>query len=143
MVSLTEALRSNDYQYRFYGQVIQVADEATTGKILLGIDKGERATPSIGDLILTQKSPEPLISKNNPGGFDHSNYLSNIKIYDQLRLKKQDFIWVKNPEISKTNPIRSQHITLEKKLDQSPLTPASKNILKALFWEKERHWIVN
>jgi hypothetical protein len=62
VVSLTEALRSNDYQYRFYGQVIQVADEATTGKILLGIDKGERATPSIGDLILTQKSPEPLIS---------------------------------------------------------------------------------
>jgi len=136
VVSLTEALRSNDYQYRFYGQVIQVADEATTGKILLGIDKGERATPSIGDLILTQKSTEPLISKNNPGGFDYSNYLSNIKIYDQLRLKKQDFVWVKNPEISKTNPIRSQHIILEKKLDKSPLTLASKNILKALFLGK-------
>jgi hypothetical protein len=42
-----------------------------------------------------------------------------------------------------TNPIRSQHITLEKKLDQSPLTPASKNILKALFLGKKRHWIVN
>ena len=52
--------------------------------------------PISGDLIVTQKIPNPLISKTNPGGFYYKYYLNKIKIYDQLQLGEKDFILVKN-----------------------------------------------
>ena len=51
--------------------------------------------PISGDLIVTQKTPKPLILKTNPGGFEYKYYLNKIQIYDQLQLGEKNFILVK------------------------------------------------
>ena len=71
--------------------------------------------PISGDLIVTQKIPKPLISKNNPGGFDYKYYLNKIKIDDQLQLGEKDFILVKNQIRGPANFLRLWNITLKKK----------------------------
>ena len=39
VIKLTHELKHNDFQFRFYGNVVRVNDQKTEGKILIGIDK--------------------------------------------------------------------------------------------------------
>ncbi|MGB2311869.1 MAG: hypothetical protein ACPH4K_00465 [Flavobacteriaceae bacterium] len=67
LVKLTQALKPNDFQFRFYGRVVQVGDQKTEGKILVLIQREAlKKTPLSGDFILTQKILEPILSRTNP-----------------------------------------------------------------------------
>ena len=138
LVQLTHALKPNDFQFRFYGNVVRVNDQKTAGKILVGIDREAlKKNPVAGDLILTQKIPKPLLSRTNPGGFDYRDYLNKIKIYHQLQLSEKDYVLVKNKIRGPGDYLRMWNTTLEKKLDQSQLTTASKNTIKTLLLGKK------
>ena len=116
LVQLTQALKPNNFQFRFYGRVVKVDDQKTRGKILVGMDRDALTKkPISGDLIVTQKIPKPLISGTNPGGFDYKDYLNKIKIYDQLQLGEKDFILVKNQIRGPADFLRLWNVTLEKK----------------------------
>jgi len=96
--------------------VVKVGDQKTRGKILVGMYRDAlKKRPISGDLIVTQKIPNPLISKTNPGGFYYKYYLNKIKIYDQLQLGEKDFILVKNQIRGPTDFLRLWNVTLEKK----------------------------
>lgn len=137
LVKLTQTLKPNDFQFRFYASVVRVGDQKTKGKILVGIDREAlKKIPVNGDLILTQKTPKPIVSRTNPGGFDYKNYLSRIKIYDQLQLREKDFVLVKNQIRRPNDLLGSWNATLENKLDQSQLAPASKNTIKTILLGK-------
>tara|TARA_B100002019_G_C21265687_1_gene599294 strand:- start:684 stop:1496 length:813 start_codon:yes stop_codon:yes gene_type:complete len=137
LVKLTQALKPNDFQFRFYGRVVQVGDQKTEGKILVLIQREAlKKTPLSGDFILTQKILKPILSRTNPGGFDYKNYLSKIKIYNQLQLSEKDYVLVKNKIRGPSDYLRIWNATLEKKLDQSQLATASKNTLKTILLGK-------
>tara|TARA_A200000113_G_scaffold7139_2_gene7508 strand:- start:737 stop:1156 length:420 start_codon:yes stop_codon:yes gene_type:complete len=71
ILQLTQVLKPNDFQLRFYGSVFKVGDQKTEGKILISINKDSlKQAPNLGDLILTRISPQPILSRSNPGGFD-------------------------------------------------------------------------
>jgi predicted membrane metal-binding protein len=62
LVKLTQALKPNDFQFRFYGRVVQVGDQKTEGKILVLIQREAlKKTPLSGDFILTQKILKPIL----------------------------------------------------------------------------------
>lgn len=137
LVKLTQALKPNDFQFRFYGRVVQVGDQKTEGKILVLIQREAlKKTPLSGDFILTQKILKPILSRTNPGGFDYKNYLSKIKIYNQLQLSEKDYVLVKNKIRGPSDYLRIWNASLEKKLDQSQLATASKNTLKTILLGK-------
>ena len=85
LIKLTETLKPNDFQYRFYGKVIRLGQKKSEGKILVGIIRDNlKQVPNTGDLILTPMLPQPILSQTNTGGFDFKKYLSQIKIHAQL-----------------------------------------------------------
>ena len=137
LINLTHALKPNYFQFRFYGKVAQVNQHNSKGKILISINKEKlKKTPQTGDQIFTQKRPKQLLTRTNPGGFDYKSYLKKIKIYDQLQLKENDFIIIKNQNTTPLDLIRRWNIQLQEKLNQSQLTTASKNTLKTLLLGK-------
>ena len=136
-IKLTQKLKPNDFQYRFYGKVIQVEDNRTGGKILIAINRDSlMPSPKSGKIILTVKQPQQLRQRINPGGFDYKAYLEKIKIYDQLNLSKEDYKSLKAPAKRPVDRFRKFNDQVEKKLDQSPLNIASKNTIKALLLGK-------
>jgi hypothetical protein len=38
-IKLTQVLKPNNFQFRFYGSVVRVGDQITSGKTLVGIDR--------------------------------------------------------------------------------------------------------
>ena len=137
ILQLTQVLKPNDFQLRFYGSVFKVGDQKTEGKILISINKDSlKQAPNLGDLILTRISPQPILSRSNPGGFDYKKYLSRIKIYDQLKLTPKNFVLVKNKIRGPSGYLNRWNASIEKKIDQSQLSSASKNTLKTLLLGK-------
>jgi len=138
IIQLTESLKANEYQYRFYGKIVQIDDQKTNGSVLVGIDKkGLETVPENGDFVLTQVATKPLQSRVNPGGFDYKAYLKKIKVYDQINLSSEEIdIHKNNNKINPLSFLRSVNGKIEKKLDHSPLSTASKNLIKTLILGK-------
>ncbi|MEK9603273.1 MAG: ComEC/Rec2 family competence protein [Flavobacteriaceae bacterium] len=137
LIKLTQALKNNDFQNRFYGKVIQINQKKSEGKILVSFDKETpKQTLNTGDLILTRVTPQPVLSRTNPGGFDYKKYLSRIKVYHQLKLDHTDFVKIKNQNKNLLDHLRKWNTTIEKKIDQSQLSQASRNIIKTLVLGK-------
>lgn len=137
LIKLTETLKPNDFQYRFYGKVIRLGQKKSEGKILIGINRDNlKQVPNTGDLILTPMLPQPILSRTNPGGFDYKKYLSQIKIHDQLQLTQKNFVLIEDKIRGPSDYLNQWNASLEKKLDQSQLSMASKNTLKTLLLGK-------
>lgn len=137
LIKLTQKLKNNDFQDRFYGKVIQVDQKKSKGKILVSFDKNTlKQILNTGDLILTKVTPQSILSKTNPGGFDYKKFLSRIKVYHQLQLDQIDFVKIKNQNKNLLDHLRKWNTSIEKKIDQSQLSQASRNIIKTLVLGK-------
>jgi competence protein ComEC len=87
--------------------------------------------------MYTQKSLKPILSRTNTGGFDYKDYLNKIKICDQLHVSDSDFILSKNKIKNPFDFLKLWNSTLEKKLEKSQLSSASKNTIKTLLLGKK------
>lgn len=136
-VAITEVLKSNDFQHRFYGKIVRVDQKKSLGKVLIVLDKKKSNNQPIrGDLLITKSQPKELLSRKNPGDFDYKIYLNKIKIYDQIRVRNNDFIIVKKNKNSVLDQLYLWNDKLEKKLDKSGLATVSKNTIKTLLLGK-------
>ena len=136
-VAITEVLKSNDFQHRFYGKIVRVDQKKSLGKVLIVLDKKKSNNQPIrGDLLITKSQPKELPSRKNPGDFDYKDYLNNIKIYDQIKDSNNDFIIVKKNKSSFLDQLYLWNDKLEKKLDKSGLATVSKNTIKTLLLGK-------
>ena len=137
LIKVSQILKPNEFQSRYYGEIIQVDQQKSKGKILINIEKNTlKKILRSGDFIFTQKKPKPVLSRTHPGGFDYKKYLNRIKIYNQLSLKDQDFVIVKNQNLSFLDHLKNWNTDLEKKLDESSLGQASKRSIKAILLGK-------
>ena len=137
-VAITEVLKSNDFQHRFYGKIVRVDQKKSLGKVLIVLDKKKSNNQPIrGDLLITKSQPKELPSRKNPGDFDYKDYLNNIKIYDQIKDSNNDFIIIKKNKSSFLDQLYLWNDKLEKKLDKSRLATVSKKPLKPFYWVKE------
>ena len=136
-IKLTRKLKPNDFQYRYYGKVLKVDDHQTSGNILIAFTKDSMLVPpDLDKIILTLKQPQEISQRTNPGGFDYKNYLKKIKIYDELKLSNGDFKTLEVDSKSWLNRLKKLNDKVEKVLDQSELSTASKNTIKALLLGK-------
>ena len=136
-IKLTRKLKPNDFQYRYYGKVLKVDDHQTSGNILIAFTKDSMLVPpDLDKIILTLKQPQEISQRTNPGGFDYKNYLKKIKIYDELKLSNGDFKTLEVDSKSWLNRLKRLNDKVEKVLDQSELSTASKNTIKALLLGK-------
>lgn len=91
-LQVLEQLKPTSFSQRFIAKVYAINDIPTTGKILLQINKNERTSLSVGDLVITPFKPEAVKSPLNPHQFNYKTYLEHLGIYHQLSLSKHEIV---------------------------------------------------
>lgn len=85
---ISERLKSNEYQERYYFEVTAVNQNPAKGKLLLSTPKDSTHTLyHAGDSFIITETPTPIAKPLNPYQFDYASYMEKLGIFDQLKLK--------------------------------------------------------
>lgn len=83
---ISERLKPNDYQEKYYFEVVSVNQKPATGKILLTVPKNTELL-HLGDAFIIADSPQLIPKSLNPYQFDYSGYMKKQDVFHQLNLK--------------------------------------------------------
>lgn len=90
---IREVLKSNLYYNRYFAEVVRMNNSATSGKILVHIQKDTTTTAlPVDAIVYTEKLPSLVKSALNPTTFDYKAYLEDRYVYEQLFLKSDEFL---------------------------------------------------
>lgn len=84
---ISERLKPNDYNEKYYLKVQSVNQKPATGKILLMAGRGKTSSLHAGDKILIASIPQPIPKPLNPYQFDYASYMAKQNVFDQLTLR--------------------------------------------------------
>jgi len=92
-VKITQTLKSDKYNYKFFADLNAINGITTKGKILLNISKDSLETAFSADEILLVYSPITEIPKPlNPHQFDYSKYMKSLGAYGQLGISEKEIL---------------------------------------------------
>ncbi|MFD2601866.1 ComEC/Rec2 family competence protein [Flavobacterium suzhouense] len=86
---VSERLKPNDYQERYYFEITSVNQNPVNGKILLTVarDSTQNNYPHPGDSFIIADNPSPISKPLNPDQFNYASYMEKQGIFHQLKLK--------------------------------------------------------
>jgi len=85
---ISERLKPNDYQERYYLKVTALNQKAANGLLLVSVAKGSTKTLlHPGDALIIADSPTLIAKPLNPGQFDYAAYMEKQGVFHQLKLK--------------------------------------------------------
>lgn len=85
---ISERLKPNAYQERYYFEVISIDRKPATGKILLTVSRDSiNKLYHPGDSFIITDAPTPIAKPLNPYQFDYAAYMQKQDVFHQLRLK--------------------------------------------------------
>ncbi len=91
IIQVERILKSNAYQDRYFGNLLQVDSHATAGKIALVVMKDSTQKPlRLGQIFVCNATFEKPLPPKNPHTFDYGRYLKNQEITEQVFLKPQE-----------------------------------------------------
>ncbi|MCO6148128.1 ComEC/Rec2 family competence protein [Flavobacterium sp. NRK1] len=85
---ILERLKPNNYQEKYYLEVVSVNKKKTRGKILLTTAKDSLKTLLFpGDIFIIADTPTAIAKPLNPNQFDYAAYMEKQDIFYQLQLR--------------------------------------------------------
>ena len=98
-LKINEALKPNQYLYRYFATVKSIGDKKVSGTLLITIPKDSTTTSlQVDDEFLTFANIQAINEPLNPHQFNYKKYLENLGVYHQLRISSNQFIKVENPK---------------------------------------------
>jgi competence protein ComEC len=86
---ISERLKPNDYQERYYFEVTAVGQNPAKGQLLLSVAKDSTQTLfNAGDSFIIADSSTPIAKPLNPYQFDYASYMEKQGVFHQLKLKE-------------------------------------------------------
>lgn len=86
---ISERLKPNAYQERYYFEVISIDHKPATGKILLTVSRDSiNKLYHPGDSFIIIDTPTPIAKPLNPYQFDYAAYMHKQGVFHQLKLKE-------------------------------------------------------
>lgn len=131
--TLTERLKPNDSQERFFANLDAIDNKKTNGKIQISINKDSVNNLELGTTYLVNAKLKPIAVARNPGQFDYNQYLKNKGIYLQteaIHSKIQAVNRMTLPLIFYADQLRN---TIKFNLQKSDINPESLSVLMALI----------
>ena len=89
-IRISKVLKNTSKYYNYTGEIININNINTTGKILLKASKSEKKFRP-GDILLllaNQENIKEIASAGNPFVFDYKKFMSSKGIYHQINLQK-------------------------------------------------------
>ena len=84
---ISERLKPNDYNEKYYLKIQSVNQKPAKGKILLMAGKDKTPLFHAGDKIIIADIPQPIPKPLNPYQFDYAAYMAKQNVFDQLTLR--------------------------------------------------------
>lgn len=85
---VSERLKPNLYQEKYYFEVTSVNQQPATGKLLLTVTKDSLFKRlNLGDSFIIADALQPIPKALNPHQFDYAGYMQKQDVFHQLRLK--------------------------------------------------------
>jgi len=97
-LKISEVLKPNNFSTRYICEVQNVANQTTTGKILLTIAKDSSTTDlNVDDEFIVFDQVVAVRAPLNPHQFNYKKYLADLGVLGQIQLKKGNFIKTTHP----------------------------------------------
>ncbi|MEO7977815.1 ComEC/Rec2 family competence protein [Flavobacterium sp.] len=91
ILTISEKLKSNDYNYRYIANVNSIGNQSYSGKIILNVqDDNLKSSLVIGNIIKLKAALQYNSFPKNPNQFNYSSYLNDKQIYAQIYTAKAD-----------------------------------------------------
>lgn len=132
-LKISQTLKPDKFNLKYFASVNTINGEATNGKILLNIYKDSISKTFLPDDILLVYTPISEIAKPlNPHQFDYSNYMKSLGVYNQLQFSEKEIL--KSQKGSKTLLGIAQNLRagIVEKLQKTKLKTNERAIIQAL-----------
>ncbi|MBO0590667.1 ComEC/Rec2 family competence protein [Cellulophaga sp. E16_2] len=134
LLKITEVLKSNAFSDRYYADVLAIDKRKTSGKIVITIAK-DTTSPllKIDDELISFNLITPITPPLNPHQFNYKKYLKGLGVYNQLYLKKEDYITLEKPTHTLYGLASSWRNTILTKLKKENFDPENLSVIQALL----------
>ncbi len=129
-----EVLKSSSYSDRYVLKVMSMDDNTSYGKVLFILSKNSIAKKlKIDDEFVTYAALTAIKPPLNLYQFDYRNYLKNLGIYHQLRLKSKQYVLLKNRSKTVFGLAATLRNNIISKLKQANFEPEQLAVIQALL----------
>ncbi|GGB70420.1 competence protein ComEC [Flavobacterium suaedae] len=129
---ISERLKPNDYNEKYFFKIQTVNSEPATGKLLLTIaldDDNSLLYP--GDALALIEKPKPVTKALNPNQFDYATYMAKQNVFHQVKLKGN---YVKLEQIKNFDFYKGElRRSLIRSFGKHGFSAETMNIIKALL----------
>lgn len=100
-LKITERLKPNTHNERYYGDILCIDDKKISGRLLVNMKRDSLLKPLyIDDVILVATQLETVSQPLNPYQFNYKNYLELQQVYSQINIDKADIFSIKTKTTS-------------------------------------------
>jgi len=93
LLEISDVLKPNIYNDRYYAKVVSYDDKPVNGKLLLNISRDSLAKAlRVGEMIVVNTKTENLPVVKNPHQFDYKSYLERQYVYLQINTKYSEIL---------------------------------------------------
>lgn len=130
---VTEVLKSNTYNNKYYIQIRQLNSQKSQGKILLKIERDTLSQVlKIGSLISGVGEFKNFQSAQNPQQFDYKKYMSHQSVYAQINATENN-IFLHKVEPSLKSYAEQTRLEVEENLKQVGFSKEHLGLIQALL----------
>lgn len=132
-LKITQNLKPDKFNLKYFAEVNAINETATNGKILLIVSKDSlKESFSVDEVLLVYTAISEIPKPLNPHQFDYSNYMKSVGVYGQLRVSENEIL--KKAKGSKTLLGVAQNFRAEivEKLQKTKLKTDERAIIQAL-----------
>lgn len=130
---VTKYLSTSTYYHKYYAKVVMVDAQPTVGQLLLNIEKGSQIPLNVDDRILLQKMPVKVAPPQNPYQFSYQDYLKQKDIYQQVYVKKNEFVYYPSDKSSLQGMAAKIRGKIQTALKKQPLSEEVYAVMNALL----------
>ena len=131
---LTKRLKPDDYNTKYFIEIVNLNGNTSSGKILLNIKKDSLSQQfNIGDYFFVKSKLTEVVKPKNPFQFDYNKYLKNRNIHHQLYLNKSELLNLNHKENSLASYSDSFRNTINLRLKSAGFNNETLSIINALL----------
>ncbi|AXG73352.1 ComEC family competence protein [Flavobacterium arcticum] len=85
---ISERIKPNDFNEKYYFKIQSINKQHATGKLLVTVPKNDYShSLNAGDIIIIYETPKLVTKIGNPHQFDYAAYMEKQNVFHQIKLK--------------------------------------------------------
>ncbi len=140
-LKITDKLKPNAFNYKFYAQVLEVNNKKLEGKVLLKIDRDSisKIELKIGDLVHGAGELQKFHAPENPQNFNYATYMAHQNVYMAISAEQSHLSIRKNQEFNLFNSLDEIRTSLRDQLKHYNFQQENISLIEAfLLGQRQR-----